>query len=50
MIIAQTTALNDHVTALNIRNRQLAAAVQLFTGLGGGWDPAAAQNPLAQAK
>ena len=39
VIIAQTTALNDHITALNIRNRQLAASVQLYTGLGGDWRP-----------
>jgi NodT family efflux transporter outer membrane factor (OMF) lipoprotein len=38
VIIAQTTALNDRVTALNIHGRQLAASVQLFTGLGGDWN------------
>jgi len=41
VIIAQTTALTDHVTALNIHSRQLAATVQLFAALGGDWDGAA---------
>ena len=38
VVTAQTTALNDRVTALSIHGRQLAASVQLFTGLGGDWN------------
>lgn len=50
VIVAQTTALNDRVSALNIRSRQLAATVQLFAGLGGDWNtdagaPARAAGP-----
>jgi outer membrane protein TolC len=37
VLVAQTTELNDRVTALNIRGRQLAATVQLVTALGGDW-------------
>ncbi len=37
VIVAQTTALTDHITVLNIRSRQLAATAQLFAGLGGDW-------------
>lgn len=37
VITAQTTALNDRITALNIRGRQIAATVQLVTALGGDW-------------
>jgi NodT family efflux transporter outer membrane factor (OMF) lipoprotein len=47
VIIAQTTALNDRVTALNIRGRQVAASVQLFTGLGGDWNVDTAVAPRA---
>jgi len=49
VIVAQTTALNDHVTALNIRSRQLAATVQLFAGLGGDWNPDAGAPARAAA-
>lgn len=49
VIIAQTTALTDRVTALTIRGRQLAATVQLFTGLGGDWHaPEGAPGPQAR--
>jgi NodT family efflux transporter outer membrane factor (OMF) lipoprotein len=47
VIIAQTTALTDRVTALTIRGRQLAAGVQLFAGLGGDWNPDAGVAPRA---
>ena len=42
VVTAQTTALNDEVTALNIRGRQLAATVNLIAALGGDWDGALA--------
>jgi NodT family efflux transporter outer membrane factor (OMF) lipoprotein len=41
VIVAQTTALTDHISALDIRGRQLAATVQLIAGLGGDWQSAA---------
>jgi len=44
VIVAQTTSLTDHITALNIRSRQLAATVQLFAGLGGNWRTDADQD------
>ncbi len=47
VITAQTTALTDHVTALNIHGRQLTATVQLIAALGGDWT--AAPQPGAQA-
>jgi len=37
VVTAQTTALNDRITALAIHGRQLAATVQLTAGLGGDW-------------
>ncbi len=49
VIVAQTTALNDHVTALNIRSRQLAATVQLYAALGGDWTTDAGEPPRAAA-
>jgi len=50
VITAQTTALTDHITALTIRGRQLAAAAQLIAALGGDWRPDAALAPSAQAR
>lgn len=35
---AQTAALSDEVTAVNILGRRMVAAVQLVQALGGGWD------------
>ncbi|MCU1310453.1 MAG: efflux system, outer rane lipoprotein NodT family [Candidatus Angelobacter sp.] len=35
---AQTAALSDEITAVNILGRRLVAAVQLVQALGGGWD------------
>lgn len=35
---AQSAALSDEVTAVNILGRRLVAAVQLVQALGGGWD------------
>jgi len=35
---AQTAALSDQVTAVNILGRRMVAAVQLVQALGGGWD------------
>jgi NodT family efflux transporter outer membrane factor (OMF) lipoprotein len=47
VVTAQTTALNDRVTALTIHERQLDATVQLFAGLGGDWNVDAAIAPRA---
>jgi NodT family efflux transporter outer membrane factor (OMF) lipoprotein len=38
VIVAQTTALNAAVTAVNIRQSRLTATVALIQALGGGWD------------
>ncbi len=38
VITAQTTLLNNQVTALNLRLEQMTANVQLINALGGGWD------------
>jgi len=43
VIVAQTTALNAAVAAVNIRQNRLTASVALIQALGGGWD--AAQLP-----
>ena len=45
VIVAQTSALNDRITALNIRGRQVAAAVQLFAALGGDWQGTNSASP-----
>jgi len=36
--VAQSAALSDEVTAVNILGRRLASAVLLIQALGGGWD------------
>jgi outer membrane protein TolC len=36
--VAQSAALADEVTAVNILGRRLASAVLLIQALGGGWD------------
>ncbi len=36
--VAQSAALSDEVTAVNILGRRMVAAVQLVQALGGGWD------------
>ena len=41
VIIAQTTALSNEQTALNILGRRMAASVSLVKALGGGWDASA---------
>jgi NodT family efflux transporter outer membrane factor (OMF) lipoprotein len=38
VIVAQTTALNDAVQVVNLRQSRLAATVALIEALGGGWD------------
>jgi NodT family efflux transporter outer membrane factor (OMF) lipoprotein len=38
VITAENAALSDEVTAVNIRGRRMASAVQLIQALGGGWD------------
>ena len=39
--VAQSAALSDEVTAVNILGRRMIAAVQLIQALGGGWDSSA---------
>ena len=41
VIVAQTTALSNEQTALNILGRRMAASVSLVKALGGGWDASA---------
>jgi NodT family efflux transporter outer membrane factor (OMF) lipoprotein len=43
VVVAQTTALSDEITATNVRQSRLVASVALIQALGGGWD--AAQLP-----
>jgi NodT family efflux transporter outer membrane factor (OMF) lipoprotein len=43
VVVAQTTALSDAITASNIRQSRLVASVALIQALGGGWD--ASQQP-----
>jgi NodT family efflux transporter outer membrane factor (OMF) lipoprotein len=38
VITAQTTALNDQATAVNIRTHRMTTSVLLIEALGGGWD------------
>ena len=38
VLIAQTVALNDEVTAVGIASRRMTASVLLVKALGGGWD------------
>jgi len=38
VIVAETTALNDAVKAVNIRQSRLVASIALIEALGGGWD------------
>jgi NodT family efflux transporter outer membrane factor (OMF) lipoprotein len=38
VIVAETTALNDAVQAVNIRQSRLVASIALIEALGGGWD------------
>jgi outer membrane protein TolC len=40
VITAQTIALTDEITAIQIRGRRVAAAVLLVQALGGGWTAA----------
>jgi NodT family efflux transporter outer membrane factor (OMF) lipoprotein len=41
VIVAQTTALSNEQSALNILGRRMAASVSLVKALGGGWDASA---------
>jgi outer membrane protein TolC len=44
--IAQSAALSNEATAVNIVGRRMVAAVQLIQALGGGWDSSSLpQNP-----
>lgn len=45
VITAQTTALNDQVTAVNIRTRRMTTSVLLIEAVGGGWDIAQLPSP-----
>jgi NodT family efflux transporter outer membrane factor (OMF) lipoprotein len=46
--VAQSAALTDEVTAVNILGRRMVAAVQLVQALGGGWDASSLpQHPEA---
>lgn len=38
VITAQATALNDEISAVNIRTRRMTTSVLLVEALGGGWD------------
>src|SRR5262249_30226804 len=38
VVVAQTTALNNAITAANIRQNRLVASVALIQALGGGWE------------
>jgi outer membrane protein TolC len=38
VIVAQTILLTDQQTAVNLREQQMVASVQLIKALGGGWD------------
>jgi outer membrane protein TolC len=38
VLIAQTVALNNEITALGIASRRMTASVLLVKALGGGWD------------
>jgi outer membrane protein TolC len=44
VITAQTTALNDEVTLLQIQQSRLVASVSLIEALGGGWDTSRIPN------
>jgi NodT family efflux transporter outer membrane factor (OMF) lipoprotein len=45
VITAQTTALNDQVSAVNIRTRRMTTSVLLIEALGGGWSSAKLATP-----
>jgi outer membrane protein TolC len=45
VITTQTIALADERTAVTIRQRQMVAAVNLISALGGGWNAANLPNP-----
>ena len=40
VIIAQTTRLNDQITALNVQSQRLVASADLIDAIGGGWNSA----------
>jgi outer membrane protein TolC len=37
VVVVQAAALNNEITAVNIQNRRMTAAVNLIQALGGGW-------------
>jgi NodT family efflux transporter outer membrane factor (OMF) lipoprotein len=50
VVVAQTAALNNEVTAVSIQNRRLAASVLLIKALGGGWDASMLPDDNALAR
>ncbi len=49
VVVAQTAALANQRTAVDILSRRAAASVQLIAALGGGWVPEREPNPGGQA-
>jgi NodT family efflux transporter outer membrane factor (OMF) lipoprotein len=50
VVVSQTAALNNEVTAVSIQNRRLAASVLLIKALGGGWDASMLPDDNALAR
>jgi NodT family efflux transporter outer membrane factor (OMF) lipoprotein len=50
VLTAQTTALTNERTAVDLRSRRLAASVLLVRALGGGWDGSALPSPRQTAR
>jgi NodT family efflux transporter outer membrane factor (OMF) lipoprotein len=50
VITAQSAALSDEVTAVNILGRRMANTVLLIQALGGGWDPSTLPQPQCCGK
>jgi NodT family efflux transporter outer membrane factor (OMF) lipoprotein len=50
VVVAQTAALSNEQTAVNIQNRRLAASVLLIKALGGGWDASMLPDANALAR
>lgn len=45
VVVAQTTLLNNQQTAVNFREQEMVASVQLIKALGGGWDVSQTPSP-----
>ena len=50
VVTAQTIALTNEVTSIQIRGQRMAAAVLLVQALGGGWTAADLPSPAAATK